>query len=226
MKTVPSQTEGPASPEGPPAKKDMSRWLGDGGKPILAAIGVSFDDYGIEDDDRAGWAAASWEPTSVACSRTVRPSSCGRSSRKMSRCGTNLGGLLEGVDSSRFSSLIKQFTHEMAARYCFIDYDREIAIVAEIEEDGHRKLAGVGRLVADANHEVAEFAILSAISGKTGASAARDGLLRRSRQTLGVKRIVAEVAKNNARMLATFNNRIFALNGEKEEDVVLVNKEV
>ena len=45
----------------------MSRWLGDGGMPILAAIGVSFDDYGIEDDDRAGWAAASWEPTSVAC---------------------------------------------------------------------------------------------------------------------------------------------------------------
>ena len=32
----------------------MSRWLGDGGMPILAAIGVSFDDYGIEDDDKAG----------------------------------------------------------------------------------------------------------------------------------------------------------------------------
>ncbi len=67
MKTVPNRTEGPVSPEGPPAKKDMSRWLGDAGMPILAAIGVSFDDYGIEDDDRAGWAAASWEPTPVAC---------------------------------------------------------------------------------------------------------------------------------------------------------------
>ena len=42
----------------------------------------------------------------------------------------------------------------------------------------------------------------------------------------GVKRIVAEVAKNNARMLATFNDRGFALNGGQEEDVVLVNKEV
>ncbi|MGO9150823.1 MAG: PaaI family thioesterase [Acidimicrobiales bacterium] len=64
---MPSQTEGPASPEGPPAKKDMSRWLGDGGKPILAAIGVSFDDYGIEDDDRAGWATATFVPTALAC---------------------------------------------------------------------------------------------------------------------------------------------------------------
>jgi uncharacterized protein (TIGR00369 family) len=45
----------------------MSRWLGDGGMPILAALGVSFDDYGIEDDDRAGWASASWEPKAVAC---------------------------------------------------------------------------------------------------------------------------------------------------------------
>jgi uncharacterized protein (TIGR00369 family) len=45
----------------------MSQWLGDGGMPILAAIGVSFDDYGIEDDDRAGWATAFWEPTPVAC---------------------------------------------------------------------------------------------------------------------------------------------------------------
>jgi uncharacterized protein (TIGR00369 family) len=67
VKTVPSRTEGRVSPEGPPAKKDMSRWLGDGGVAILAAVGVSFEDYGIEDDDRAGWASASWEPTTVAC---------------------------------------------------------------------------------------------------------------------------------------------------------------
>ena len=45
----------------------MSRWLGDGGMPILAAIGLSFEDYGIEDDDRAGWASAVWEPQPAAC---------------------------------------------------------------------------------------------------------------------------------------------------------------
>ncbi|MHB8245284.1 MAG: PaaI family thioesterase [Acidimicrobiales bacterium] len=51
--------------EAPP--KDMSRWLGDGGMEILGAIGVSFDDYGIEDDDHAGWATASWQPQQLAC---------------------------------------------------------------------------------------------------------------------------------------------------------------
>jgi|SRR5579875_3447659 uncharacterized protein (TIGR00369 family) len=45
----------------------MSRWLGDGGMAILGAIGVSFDDYGVEDDDQAGWATAVWEPPALAC---------------------------------------------------------------------------------------------------------------------------------------------------------------
>ncbi len=54
-----------AEAEAPP--KDMTRWLGDGGMAILGAIGVGFDDYGIEDDDHAGWATAVWEPKPVAC---------------------------------------------------------------------------------------------------------------------------------------------------------------
>lgn len=41
--------------------KDMDRWLGDGGMPILAAIGCAFEAYGPE------WADASWTPTDLAC---------------------------------------------------------------------------------------------------------------------------------------------------------------
>ena len=72
------------------------------------------------------------------------------------------GQLLAGVASFRFRYLFKQTTHEMATRFCFIDYDREIAIVAELEEDEERKLIGVGRLVADADHTNAEYAVLVA----------------------------------------------------------------
>lgn len=60
----------------------------------------------------------------------------------------------------RFRYMFKATTHEMATRFCFIDADREIAIVAEIEVEDERKLIGVGRLVADADHREAEFAIL------------------------------------------------------------------
>ncbi len=45
----------------------MKRWLGDGGRPVLAALGVRFDDYGVEDDDHAGWATAIWVPEPLAC---------------------------------------------------------------------------------------------------------------------------------------------------------------
>ena len=39
----------------------MDRWLGDGGMPIIAAIGGSFDAYGD------GWVAGIWVPSPVAC---------------------------------------------------------------------------------------------------------------------------------------------------------------
>jgi len=60
----------------------------------------------------------------------------------------------------RFRYFFQWALHEVATRYCFIDYDREIAIVAEIEENGRRKLLGVGRLVADPDHETVEYAVL------------------------------------------------------------------
>ena len=43
--------------------KDMDRWLGDGGMPIIEAIGGSFDGY----DGDAGWATCTWTPTQLAC---------------------------------------------------------------------------------------------------------------------------------------------------------------
>jgi len=45
--------------------KDMTRWLGDGGMPIIDAIGGRFADYGVEDD--LGWASGRWVPTPLAC---------------------------------------------------------------------------------------------------------------------------------------------------------------
>jgi uncharacterized protein (TIGR00369 family) len=47
--------------------KNMDRWLGDGGMAVLGAIGASFEDYGVEDEGRAGWATAVWEPSELAC---------------------------------------------------------------------------------------------------------------------------------------------------------------
>ena len=127
----------------------------------------------------------------------------------------------------RFSYLFKKTTHEMATRYCFIDYDREIGIVAEVEEEGKRKLLGVGRLVADMNHEAAEYAVLvvDRCQGRGLGGMLTDYCLEVAKKW-GVKSIVAETFKSNARALAMFRNRGFAMDDEKEEDVVLVRKEL
>jgi acetyltransferase len=127
----------------------------------------------------------------------------------------------------RFSYLFNQTTHEMASRYCFIDYDREIGIVAEVEENGERKLISVGRLVADPNHETAEYAVIvvDRWHGHGLGGLLTDYCLEVAK-TWDVKKIVAEVSKENTRMLATFRNRGFLLNDEQEQDVVLVSKPV
>ncbi|MHB1034309.1 MAG: bifunctional acetate--CoA ligase family protein/GNAT family N-acetyltransferase [Pirellulales bacterium] len=127
----------------------------------------------------------------------------------------------------RFSYLFKRTTHEMAARYCFIDYDRELGMVAEVEEEGERKLIGVGRLVADPDHEAAEYAVIvvDRWHGHGLGGLLTDYCLEIAK-TWGVKRVVAETSPDNNRMLATFRNRGFELDEKKESDVVMVRKEV
>ena len=44
--------------------RNMDRWLGDGGMPLVAALGCSFDGYG---PDEGGWCTATWTPTDLAC---------------------------------------------------------------------------------------------------------------------------------------------------------------
>jgi uncharacterized protein (TIGR00369 family) len=45
--------------------KNMDRWLGDGGMPIIEAIGGTFDGY--DGDADPGWATCTWTPTPLAC---------------------------------------------------------------------------------------------------------------------------------------------------------------
>lgn len=46
--------------------KNMDRWLGDGGMPVIDAVGGNFDAYGCGEDGR-GWVTAGWTPTAMAC---------------------------------------------------------------------------------------------------------------------------------------------------------------
>jgi acetyltransferase len=125
----------------------------------------------------------------------------------------------------RFQYLFKQTTHDMAARYCFIDYDREMAIVAEVKEMGRRKLVAVGRLVADADHRTAEYAVIvsDAWQGRGLGGLLTDYCLELAKNW-GVERVVAEMSKDNRRMIATFRNRGFKIDTGIELDVAMAAK--
>ena len=60
----------------------------------------------------------------------------------------------------RFFQMLKDTQHELRVRYCNIDYDREVAIVAEIEEEGRKKLLGVTRLIIEPDGKSGEMAFI------------------------------------------------------------------
>jgi acyl-coenzyme A thioesterase PaaI-like protein len=48
------------------ARKDMDRWLGDGGMPIIEVVGGAFATYGVDGED-LGWVEGTFTPTDLAC---------------------------------------------------------------------------------------------------------------------------------------------------------------
>ncbi len=127
----------------------------------------------------------------------------------------------------RFRYIFKESTHEMATRYCFIDYDREMAIVAEVEAAGQRKLAGVGRLVAGPDPSTAEYAVFVADpwQGQDLGNKLTDYCLEIA-AGWGVSHVTAETTPDNRRMLAIFRSRGFSIEQHPEEGVVLARKDL
>ena len=124
---------------------------------------------------------------------------------------------------ARSANLNVQVTHEVATRYCFIDYDREIAIVAEVEEGDRRKLIGVGRLVADFEHQLARYTVLVVDSwhGHGLGGLLTDHCLEVANRW-GVKKVTAETVEENKQMLATLCHRGFQVAQQNDANVRLV----
>ena len=125
---------------------------------------------------------------------------------------------------SRFRYMFQWSTHQAAIRYCFVDYDREIAIVAEAEDGDERRLVGVGRLVADPDHESVEYAVLvtDAWQNRRLGALLTDYCLEIA-AGWGAKRMVAQTTSDNRRMLALFERRGFVLT-PSEDGLVDVSK--
>jgi acetyltransferase len=99
--------------------------------------------------------------------------------------------------------LDQRIAHERLARICFIDYDREMALVVERKdpETGGREIIGVGRLTKAFGKREAEFAIL--ISDRYQRHGLGSELLRRLIEIgrdEGLQRITGEFLPDNTGM--------------------------
>jgi acetyltransferase len=99
--------------------------------------------------------------------------------------------------------LSQRIAHERLTRICFVDYDRQTALVVERhdQETGERQILGVGRLVKLHGSNEAEYALL--ISDQWQGQGIGTELLRRLIQVgrdEGLSRITAEILPDNRAM--------------------------
>jgi acetyltransferase len=109
----------------------------------------------------------------------------------------------------RYASLMKleqRVAHERLAQICFVDYDREIALVAERPapagaDDDADRIVGVGRLTRQPGRDEAEFAML--VIDEYQSEGIGTELLRRLVQVgrdEGLDRITADILRQNEAM--------------------------
>jgi acetyltransferase len=111
----------------------------------------------------------------------------------------------------RFFGYVPQVDHNLLIRFTQIDYDREIAIIAVLEEEGQQKMAGVVRIISDPWNDTAEYAIVVADpwQGQGLGSALTDFILEIAKGR-GTRRIIADVLHANDRMAKMLERRGFA----------------
>jgi acetyltransferase len=56
--------------------------------------------------------------------------------------------------------VVMEINHRMLMQFCNIDYDREIAIVAELKDGDSKRIVGGGRLIVEPDSESGQFALL------------------------------------------------------------------
>lgn len=120
--------------------------------------------------------------------------------------------------------LNQRVAHERLTRICFIDYDREIALVAEQRDEatGERRILGVGRLTKVHGRSEAEFAVVVADQYQ-GRGLGRQ-FLRRIKAVAraeGIRRLAADALVENIEMIRLCEQEGFTLRLKPEDPQVM-----
>ena len=117
----------------------------------------------------------------------------------------------------RFFETIKEMSHDTLSRYCNLDYDREIAIVAQLEDTS---LIGVVRLILDAERKNGEFAVMVSDSwhGLGLGSKLMDYIIDIGKD-LKLETIYSDISPENTKMLNLCNKKGFTSKSSDEYSV-------
>ncbi len=121
----------------------------------------------------------------------------------------------------RFFQPLTDISHEELARYCQVDYSRETALVASIEEGGRERLIGVGRLTMLPDEESVEMAVVvgDPWHGQGVGSQLCEHVIMVAK-IHGVKRIYMDVLRENAPMRGLARKFGFAETESDDPDLI------
>lgn len=134
-----------------------------------------------------------------------------------------LATVSEATLRGRFLSNVASITHEMLVRLTNIDYDREIAIVAELTRGAEKRIIGVGRLTGEATRgNAGEFAVMvhDEFQGRGLGYKLMDIIIGIA-QEKGFEEITGYIDSTNHRMLRVVSTLGFTTE-EADDDVTIV----
>jgi acetyltransferase len=122
----------------------------------------------------------------------------------------------------RFFEIIKELSHETLTRYCNLDYDREIAIVAELP-NGDRKIIGAVRLIVEPDGKSGEIAVLVGDSWQgLGLGSKLIDYIASIAKDMQLEKIYGYVIPNNYKMINLCDKKGFKIE-TLDEDTVKVS---
>ena len=128
----------------------------------------------------------------------------------------------------RFMHNVKRVTPEMLARFTQIDYHREMALVALVEEAGEQREIGVSRYVINPDGASCEFAVVILDQWQhTGIGYKLMELLIEAARNKGMEYMDGIVLRDNIPMRKLARSMGFDLRDhEQDEDIVYIIKKL
>ena len=126
----------------------------------------------------------------------------------------------------RFMNSIQELTDNMLVRFTQLDYSREMALIAVVEEQGREIELGVARYAINPDGDSCEFALVIAdnMQGKGLGQKLMSSLMEAARAK-GLKTIEGEVLSNNHNMLKLMARIGFtAKSSEEDQSIIKVSK--